>query len=143
MDDPTEQHLNLMDPHGGRVSIYLESLTLQTPHQDDRVLAALTEADAAVIDLADHARPLSGLSDKDARRSTVDSGTNLAGLTQHLTFVESMWFEEFVAGGKAARGVRSMRVDPSVPLRTLRADYRAACATSNAIITSSVTRTHR
>jgi hypothetical protein len=81
-------------------------------------------------------RKLSGLSDEDARRSTVDSGTNLAGLVQHLTFVESMWFEEFVAGGKAARGVRSMRVDPSVSLRTLRADYRAACVASNAIIAS-------
>jgi hypothetical protein len=29
-----------------------------------------------------------------------------------------------------------MRVDPSVPLRTLRADYRAACAASNAVIAS-------
>lgn len=58
VDTPTEQHLNLMDPHGGRVSIYLESPTLRTPHHDDRARAALTEADAAVIDLADHARPL-------------------------------------------------------------------------------------
>jgi hypothetical protein len=81
-------------------------------------------------------RKLSGLSDEDARRSTVDSGTNLAGLIQHLTFVESMWFEEFVAGRKAARGVRSMRVDPSVSLRTLRADYRAACVASNTVIAS-------
>jgi hypothetical protein len=40
---------------------------------------------------------LAGLSDADARRSTVDSGTNLAGLLQHLTFVESKWFAEIVA----------------------------------------------
>ncbi|MEJ3749476.1 DinB family protein [Actinomycetes bacterium KLBMP 9797] len=79
-------------------------------------------------------KKLAGLSDHDARRSTVDSGTNLAGLVQHLTFVESMWFEEIVAGRKAARGDRSMRVDPSVSLRTLRAEYRAACAASNEII---------
>jgi hypothetical protein len=79
-------------------------------------------------------RKLAGLSDEDARRSTVDSGTNLAGLVQHLTFVESMWFEEIVGGGKAGRGDRSMRVDPAVPLRTLRAEYRAACAASNEII---------
>jgi sugar/nucleoside kinase (ribokinase family) len=66
VDDPTEQHLNLMDPHGGRVSIYLESPTLRTPHYDDRVRAALTEADAAVIDLAGHARPfLSAARDAD------------------------------------------------------------------------------
>ena len=78
-------------------------------------------------------KKVAGLSDEDARRSTVDSGTNLAGLVQHLTFVESLWFEEIVAG-RTTRGDRSMRVDPSVPLRTIRADYRAACAASNEII---------
>ena len=81
-------------------------------------------------------KKLSGLSDQDARRSTVDSGTNLAGLVQHLTFVESLWFEEVVTGGSAVRGDRSMQVDPSVSLRTLRAEYRAACAASNEIITA-------
>jgi len=79
-------------------------------------------------------KKLAGLSGNDARRSTVGSGTNLAGLVQHLTFVESMWFEEIVAGGKATRGDRSMRADPSVSLRTLRAEYLAACAASNEII---------
>ena len=79
-------------------------------------------------------KKLAGLSEEDARRSTVDSGTNLAGLVQHLTFVESMWFEEIVAGRKATRGDRSMRVDSSVSLRALRTGYRAACAASNEII---------
>jgi uncharacterized damage-inducible protein DinB len=79
-------------------------------------------------------KKLAGLSDEDARRSTVGSGTNLAGLLQHLTFAESLWFEEIVAGGKAGRGARSMRVDPAVSLRTLRAEYRAACEASNEII---------
>src|SRR6516165_1057599 len=59
---------------------------------------------------------------------------NVAGLVQHLTFVESMWFEEVVAGRKPTRGNRSMQVDQSVPLRSLVAEYRAACATSNEII---------
>jgi hypothetical protein len=79
-------------------------------------------------------KKLAGLSEEDARRSTVGSGTNVAGLVQHLTFVESLWFEEVVSGRKPARGVRSMWVDPSVSLRTLRAEYRAACAASNEII---------
>ena len=79
-------------------------------------------------------KKLAGLSEDDARRSTVASGTNLAGLLQHLTFVESMWFEEIVAGRKAGRGDRSMQVDRSVSLRTLRAQYRAACAASDEII---------
>ena len=79
-------------------------------------------------------KKLTGLSGEDARRSTVASGTNVAGLVQHLTFVESMWFEEVVAGRQAARGNRSMWVDPAVSVRTLRADYRAACAASDEII---------
>ena len=79
-------------------------------------------------------KKLAGLSEVDARRSTVDSGTNLAGLLQHLTFVESKWFEENVAGRKA-KGSRSMRVDPSVSLQMLRSAYRTACECSNEIIT--------
>lgn len=78
-------------------------------------------------------KKLAGLSDADARRSTVDSGTSLAGLLQHLTFVESKCFEEMVAGRKA-KGVRSMQVDPSVSLQELRSAYRAACESSNQVI---------
>ena len=79
-------------------------------------------------------RKLAGLDEADARRTTVASGTNLAGLVQHLTFVESLWFEEIVGGGVASRGRRSMDVDTSVSLRTLRAEYRAAGEASNSII---------
>ena len=81
-------------------------------------------------------KKLAGLSEDDARRSTVPSGTNLAGLLQHLTFVEAKWFEEVAAGRKPTRGRRSMDVDHSVSLRDLRADYRAACNTSNEIISA-------
>jgi hypothetical protein len=94
----------------------------------EQLRAALDGLRAGVL------KKLAGLSNEDARRSTVDSGTNLAGLVQHLTFVESMWFEEVVAGGKPTRGQRSMQVDPSVSLRSLTAEYRAACAASNEII---------
>src|SRR4051812_242529 len=80
-------------------------------------------------------KKLAGLSEDDARRSTVDSGTNLAGLVQHLTFVESKWFEGIVAGRKP-RGERSMKVDSSISLRELRAAYRAASNASNDIITT-------
>ena len=77
---------------------------------------------------------LVGLSEEDARRSTVPSGTNVAGLIQHLTFVESKWIEQIVAGRKPSRGKRSMQVDRAVSLRALRTDYRAACEASDAII---------
>jgi hypothetical protein len=107
----------------------------------DVTLASMTPEVAALRAALDGLRAgvlakLAGLGEDDARRSTVGSGTNLAGLVQHLTFVESLWFEEIVAGGKAARGHRSMQVDGSVSLRTLRAEYRAACAASNEIIAS-------
>jgi len=94
----------------------------------EQLRAALDGLRAGVL------KKLAGLTESQARRSTVDSGTNLAGLLQHLTFVESMWFEEVVAGRKATRGERSMQVDASVTLRTLRTEYRAACAVSNEII---------
>lgn len=81
-------------------------------------------------------KKLGGLSEQDARRSTVASGTNLAGLVQHLTFVESKWFEGIVAGGVPRRGQRSMVVADDVSLRALRSEYRAACDASNQIITS-------
>lgn len=93
----------------------------------ERLRATLDGMRAGVL------KKVAGLSEADARRSTVDSGTNLAGPIQHLTFAESLWFEQIVAGRKA-RGVRSMQVDPAVSLKTLRADYRAACAVSDEII---------
>ncbi|WP_405066696.1 DinB family protein [Kribbella sp. NBC_01510] len=96
----------------------------------EQLRAALDGLRAGVL------KKLSGLSEADARRSTVGSGTNIAGLVQHLTFAESLWFEEIVAGRKVSRGKRSMHVDPALTLKILRADYRAACAASNDIITT-------
>ena len=93
----------------------------------EELLAVLDGLRAGVL------KKVAGLSEDDARRSTVQSGTNLAGLLQHLTYVESLWFEEVVAGGKAA-GQRSMQVDPSVSLRDLRAAYKTACETSDGIV---------
>jgi hypothetical protein len=78
-------------------------------------------------------KKLAGLSEADARRSTVGSGTNLAGLLQHLTFVESKWFSEVVGGGKA-HGTRTMTVPSTVKLSELRASYREACEISDGIV---------
>ena len=94
----------------------------------DALVGALDALRGGVLD------KLAGLSEDDARRSTVPSGTNLAGLVQHLTFVEAKWFEQIVGGGKPTRGKRTMTVDPAVSLTELRAEYRAACDASNAIV---------
>lgn len=54
----SERHLNLM-ARDERVSIYLELPTVADPDAvDPRVRDALAGADAAVVDLADHARPV-------------------------------------------------------------------------------------
>lgn len=78
-------------------------------------------------------KKLAGLSEADARRSVVGSGTNLAGLMQHLTFVEWKWLGRASANG-GVKGERSMQVDPSVSLRDLRANYRAAWDASDEVI---------
>ncbi|WP_107774747.1 carbohydrate kinase family protein [Nocardioides sediminis] len=55
----TEQHLNLMDDRGGRVSIYLRLPEPPSSNPHDRELTeALAGADVAVVDLADWTRPL-------------------------------------------------------------------------------------
>ncbi|SDD07573.1 carbohydrate kinase family protein [Actinokineospora iranica] len=54
----SERHLNLMDADGGRVSIYLDLPELAEAAHREQVSTALRSADAAVIDLAEHSRPL-------------------------------------------------------------------------------------
>ncbi|HEX3003071.1 MAG TPA: PfkB family carbohydrate kinase [Angustibacter sp.] len=51
-DGPTERHLNLMDPRGGRVSIYLDLPTTGAP-VSQALVAALGRARAVVLDLSD------------------------------------------------------------------------------------------
>jgi uncharacterized damage-inducible protein DinB len=99
-----------------------------TTDELDALLATLGSLRASVLE------KLAGLSEEDARRSTVPSGTNLAGLVQHLTYVESKWFEQIVDGGRASRGKRSMQVDPAVSISSLRSDYRAACHAGDEVV---------
>jgi len=54
----SEQHLNLMTPAGERLSIYLEVPVLDHEHHAERTREALGSCDVAVIDLAEHSRPL-------------------------------------------------------------------------------------
>ncbi|WP_342212962.1 DUF664 domain-containing protein [Nocardia wallacei] len=81
-------------------------------------------------------KKLAGLDEESARRSTVGSRTNLAGLVQHLTFVESKWFEEIVAGPHktlleslqrqaAPRGSRPSRMHPKAQAHQGRCGHQA------------------
>ena len=57
-DGPSEQHLNLMTDAGERLSIYLDLPVLAVEHHAARTRAALAACDVALIDLAEHSRPL-------------------------------------------------------------------------------------
>ncbi len=55
----TEQHVNLMDGHGGRVSIYLRlPVVPEATAHADALASALEACDVAVLDLAEASRPL-------------------------------------------------------------------------------------
>lgn len=55
----TEQHLNLMDDHGGRISVYLHLPDPPTTAaHDDELASALAACDVAVVDLAEASRAL-------------------------------------------------------------------------------------
>jgi len=90
----------------------------------DALMATLEILRAGVLE------KVASLSEADARRSTVPSGPTLAGLLQHLTFVEAKWFEQNVAGRKptAASGQwtsipprHSLRSRPRIATRAQRA----------------------
>lgn len=57
-DGPSEQHLSLMTDAGDRLSIYLDLPELVVERQAARTRAALARCDVALIDLAEHSRPL-------------------------------------------------------------------------------------
>ncbi|TQL03836.1 sugar/nucleoside kinase (ribokinase family) [Cellulomonas sp. SLBN-39] len=57
-DGATERHLNLLDPTGGRVSLYLTLPEAAVPVRPVDLGPALDGAGAAVADLAEHSRPL-------------------------------------------------------------------------------------
>jgi acarbose 7IV-phosphotransferase len=60
VDGPSERHLNLMDPAGGRVSLYLDVPTSAGPGESraamERLLDAAARARAVVLDLSEPSR---------------------------------------------------------------------------------------
>ena len=80
-----------------------------------------------------------GLSDEDARRPLVASGTSIAGIVKHLHFVERYWFQIVMAGEAAP--VPWTKDDPDADwrvegedLESLIAGYRAECVLSRAVV---------
>ena len=75
------------------------------------------------------------LSEEQLRAPGVPSGTNLLGIVQHLTGVEDHWFR-YVFLGEDLRCDTSMTVPSDVTADEVVANYRAACASSSAIVRS-------
>jgi len=76
-----------------------------------------------------------GLSEEEARRSPVASGTSLVSLVRHLTAAEVSWFQiRFAGSGSPDPGVP---LDFELPVARHVAHYRTAIARDNEIVSSS------
>jgi uncharacterized damage-inducible protein DinB len=109
-----------------------ESQRQPVPRNDDG------EADTALAFL-DFAREcvlkkLDGLSEEQARRVMVESGTSLLGLVQHLVDSERYWFGYHVAGRGTDEFDFSMTVPATRSVAEVVQDYREAIADSDAIM---------
>jgi uncharacterized damage-inducible protein DinB len=83
-------------------------------------------------------RKVSGLSDADARRPLVPSGTSVGGLLKHLRWVEYGWFEQLLqerSDNNRRSHERSWEFAllPEESLATLLGDYQAQCDQSRRI----------
>jgi len=78
----SEQHLNLMTKRGERLSIYLDVPDLVHEQHGERTREALRDCDVAVIDLAEHSRPLLA----EARRLGVEVWCDLHDYDGHSAF---------------------------------------------------------
>ncbi|MFZ0667048.1 MAG: DinB family protein [Acidimicrobiales bacterium] len=97
-----------------------------------------SEADSLVAFL-DYVREslvknLDGLSEMDARRELVDSGTTLLSLIRHLTEAEVLWFQIRFEGSSSTEPPDA--IDEDLPIVDQVAHYRRAVRKSNEIIKS-------
>src|SRR5579884_2859702 len=74
---------------------------------------------------------LAGLSDEEARRQLVPSGTSLVGLAKHLAGVELGWFCSTFAG-QDVNADRTLKPDET--LASVMDQYKPACARANEVI---------
>ncbi len=85
---------------------------------------------------------LEGLSEEDARRPMVESGTNLLGITKHLAWVERWWFQHNFAGEEVDfpwtddDPDADFRAEDDETIADIVALYEAAVEDSNTIIES-------
>jgi uncharacterized damage-inducible protein DinB len=93
----------------------------------DTALAFLAFARRCVL------KKLDGLTDEQARRPMVASGTSLLGLVRHLTDGERYWFHH-VVGGDARWADVDFELDASGNRATVVADYEEAVRVSDEVL---------
>ena len=108
--------------------------TVQRPDKRPPVLAA--DEKATLVHFLEYLREsftykLAGLSDDEARRQLVPSGTSLLGLAKHLAGVELGWFCSTFAG-EDVNADRTLK--PEETLASVLDQYKSACARANEVI---------
>ena len=87
---------------------------------------------------------LEGLSEADARRPMVESGTSMLGLVKHLAWVERSWFQSTFAGEEMdfpwskEDPDADFRVEDDETIATIIALYESAVADCNTVIDAAV-----
>ena len=79
-------------------------------------------------------RKIEGLSDDDARRPLVASGTTLLGLVKHLTFVEVYWAQRRFAGADVVQRGDGFELDPTDTVDSVRREYAQAGRRTDEIV---------
>jgi uncharacterized damage-inducible protein DinB len=79
-------------------------------------------------------RKLEGLSEDDARRRLVPSGTTLLGLVKHLTLVEAYWAQRRFAGSDVVLRGDGFELDPIDTVTSARHAYAEARQRTDAIV---------
>ena len=82
-------------------------------------------------------RKVDGVSDEDARRAPVPTGTSLLWLVKHLARAEALWFLERFAGEQVEPELVDHDVGPEDTLETAIDRYRTTWARSDAVIAAS------
>jgi hypothetical protein len=79
---------------------------------------------------------LEGLSEDDARRGLVPSGTSLLGLVKHLAFVEVYWVQRRFVGSEVALRGDGFALDPADTVASARHEYAEAARRTDEIVTA-------
>jgi uncharacterized damage-inducible protein DinB len=74
------------------------------------------------------------LSDDDARRRLVASGTTLLGLVKHLAFVEVYWAQRRFVGSDVVLVGDGFELDPTDTVESVRREYREAGQRTDEIV---------